>query len=92
MAPAQRTDLRAWPTAEPLTQGHASAGPPDALLLHPGSVEDPIDCHQVNTAGSQRVLETARQQGGAHVVLASSAAVHCEGDDQPSREDRPVAR
>lgn len=62
-----------------------------ARISVPGSVEDPIDCHQVNTAGTLRVLEAARQQGGAHVVLASSAAVYGEGDDQPSREDRPVA-
>lgn len=62
-----------------------------ARISVPGSVEDPVDCHQVNTTGTLRVLEAARQQGGVHVVLASSAAVYGTGDDQPSREVQPVA-
>ena len=42
----------------------------------PRSLEDPVATHDVNATGTLRVLEAARQAGGAHVVVASSSSVY----------------
>lgn len=53
------------------------------------SVEDPQLCHEVNTTGTVRVLEACRRAGGAHAVVASSAAVYGEDPVLPKRETLP---
>jgi UDP-glucose 4-epimerase len=53
------------------------------------SVEQPALCHEVNTTGTVRVLEACRRAGGAHFVLASSAAVYGADPTLPKHETMP---
>src|SRR5580658_6747704 len=53
----------------------------------PRSLEDPFATHDVNATGTLRVLEAARQAGGAHVVVASSSSVYGANRTLPARED-----
>jgi len=59
-----------------------------ALISVPGSIEDPVECYEINVAGTLSVLEAARQAGVRRVVLASSAAVYGESSN-PVSEDAP---
>jgi UDP-glucose 4-epimerase len=47
-----------------------------ALASVPGSVEDPLGCHQVNATGTLLLLEACRRHGVRQVVGASSSAVY----------------
>jgi UDP-glucose 4-epimerase len=53
------------------------------------SVERPELCHEVNTTGTVRVLEACRRASGAHVVVASTAAVYGADPTLPKRETLP---
>jgi UDP-glucose 4-epimerase len=53
------------------------------------SVERPQLCHEVNTTGTVRVLEACRRASGAHVVVASTAAVYGADPTLPKRETLP---
>jgi len=53
----------------------------------PRSLEDPMATHEVNATGTLRVLEAARQAGGAHVIVASSSSVYGANRSLPAGED-----
>lgn len=57
-----------------------------ALGSVPRSVLDPIATHEANATGTLRVLEAARRQGNAHVVLASSSSVYGANPTLPKAE------
>lgn len=52
----------------------------------PRSVDDPIVSHEANATGTLRVLEAAREMGGAQVVLASSSSVYGANTAMPKTE------
>jgi UDP-glucose 4-epimerase len=47
-----------------------------AFVSVPKSVEDPLECTEINVIGTLNVLEAARQAGAEKIILASSAAVY----------------
>jgi len=53
----------------------------------PRSLEDPFTTHEVNATGTLRVLEAARQAGGAQVLVASSSSVYGANRTLPAGED-----
>lgn len=57
-----------------------------ALGSVPRSIADPITSHEVNASGTLAVLEEARRQNGAHVVLASSSSVYGSIPTLPKHE------
>lgn len=58
-----------------------------ALGSVPRSVADPMASHQANATGTLRVLEAARAQNNAHVVLASSSSVYGANPTLPKSEE-----
>ncbi len=52
----------------------------------PRSVADPVATHEANVTGTVRVLEAARQNGGCHVVVASSSSVYGANPALPKSE------
>ena len=58
-----------------------------AFVSVPQSMEDPLPCFEINQHGTEILLESARKAGVSRVVLASSAAVYGESQDQPLGED-----
>jgi len=65
-----------------------------ALASVPKSVDDPVRNHRVNVDGTLRLLLAARDAGVKRFVLASSAAVYGDGDENPKHEGlepRPVS-
>jgi nucleoside-diphosphate-sugar epimerase len=50
------------------------------------TVEDPIGSAEVNEAGTLNVLEAARRNGAARVVLASSSAIYGDDPQLPKAE------
>lgn len=55
------------------------------------SVEDPIRCHSVNTAGTAMVLEAARQSNQRpQAIVASSASVYGHGLGRIQSESHPT--
>jgi UDP-glucose 4-epimerase len=59
-----------------------------ALASVPESLDRPGDYHDVNVTGTLRVLEAARVTG-AHVIVASSAAVYGQSPPLPAAETLP---
>ncbi|MDT0202631.1 NAD-dependent epimerase/dehydratase family protein [Nocardioides sp. AE5] len=57
-----------------------------ALGSVPRSVSNPVASHEANATGTLRVLETARANGNAHVVLASSSSVYGANPTMPKAE------
>lgn len=53
----------------------------------PRSIADPVTSHEANATGTLRVLEFARTQNNAHVVLASSSSVYGANPTLPKSED-----
>lgn len=53
----------------------------------PRSIKDPVRSHEANATGTLRVLEAARANGGAHVILASSSSVYGANPTLPKSED-----
>lgn len=60
-----------------------------AVASVPRSMEEPGFCHKVNVTGAANVLEAARLEGVARVVLSSSAAVYGDSDNFPLTEQEP---
>jgi len=58
-----------------------------AVVSVPQTVEDPVGSASVNTSGTLTILDVARTQGVARVVLASSCAVYGDDPAQPKYED-----
>jgi UDP-glucose 4-epimerase len=58
------------------------------LVSVPESLESPVASNDVNVGGTVQVLEAARRRD-ARAVLASSAAIYGDADDQPITEDTP---
>ncbi|MFW9968136.1 MAG: GDP-mannose 4,6-dehydratase [Candidatus Thorarchaeota archaeon] len=54
------------------------------------SVEEPLLIHRINTTGTLKVLELARQYQIRRVVFSSSAAVYGMPNQMPVTEDTPV--
>ena len=61
-----------------------------AFVSVPQSMQDPLTCFDVNQRGTEALLEIARHQGVARVVLASSAAVYGDSDALPLDEQTPL--
>jgi UDP-glucose 4-epimerase len=61
-----------------------------AMVSVPRSVQEPLTCAAINTTGTERVLEAARDAGVQRVMFASSAAVYGDEPRLPSREDDPI--
>jgi nucleoside-diphosphate-sugar epimerase len=61
-----------------------------AFVSNPQSMLEPKICYDVNIAGTENILEEARQAGVKRVVLASSAAVYGESEAMPLVEDTPL--
>jgi UDP-N-acetylglucosamine/UDP-N-acetylgalactosamine 4-epimerase len=59
-----------------------------ALGSVPGSIADPLGCHQSNVTGFINVLEAARKQDVKRLVYASSSAVYGEEPGLPKTEDK----
>ena len=57
----------------------------------PESVNDPLNSHLVNVAGTVQVLEAARRAGNPHVVLASSSSVYGDDPTEAKHERIPTA-
>ncbi|KAA9395869.1 NAD-dependent epimerase/dehydratase family protein [Haloarcula sp. CBA1130] len=60
-----------------------------AMVSVPESIEQPVNCHEVNGSATVTVFDCARQQD-ARVVLASSAAVYGNPDTVPIKEAEPT--
>lgn len=54
------------------------------------SIEDPISYQEVNVAGTQNMLEVAREKGIKHFVYASSSSVYGKNPEVPWKEDDTV--
>lgn len=61
-----------------------------AYVSAPGSVKEPLACHEVNSTGTLRVLEACQRNGVRRIVLASSAAVYGDSETVPKIEDQPI--
>ena len=61
-----------------------------AVASVPASVVDPLATHEVNATGTLLVCEAARP-AGAHVLVASSAAVYGDDARLPTTESQPPA-
>lgn len=57
-----------------------------ALGSVPRSVKDPVSTHAVNATGTLNVLQAARDNSNAHVVLASSSSVYGANRQLPKVE------
>lgn len=65
-----------------------------AFVSVPASMEDPSECFGVNCTGALTLLDAARAAGVRRVVLASSAAVYGDSNEQPLTESsrtRPLS-
>ncbi len=51
-----------------------------AYISAPASLEEPLDCYEINVQGSIHVLHAAQKAAVQRVVLASSAAVYGEAE------------
>jgi UDP-glucose 4-epimerase len=60
-----------------------------AMVSVPESIEQPVDCHELNGSATVNVFDCARRQD-ARVVFASSAAVYGNPDAVPIKEDAPT--
>jgi UDP-glucose 4-epimerase len=60
-----------------------------AMVSVPESVVDPRKCADVNVAGTQNVLDAARESNARRVIFAASAAAYGGNPQLPCREDQP---
>ena len=56
----------------------------------PRSIAEPMAAHEVNATGTAMVLEAARREGGAQVIVASSSSVYGANDTLPKHEGLPT--
>ena len=61
-----------------------------AFVSVPQSMQDPLNCFDINQRGTEILLEAARKAGVGRVVLASSAAVYGDLDVVPLDENVPL--
>jgi nucleoside-diphosphate-sugar epimerase len=61
-----------------------------AFISVPQSMQEPEECFAVNVAGTNYLLEAARQAGVRKVVLSSSTAVYGDPDKFPTDETTPL--
>jgi UDP-glucose 4-epimerase len=61
-----------------------------AFVSVPQSLHEPLECFDVNIAGTARLLDAARRAGVRRAVVASSAAVYGEPDALPLVEETPL--
>lgn len=61
-----------------------------ALASVPLSVENPLQCNEVNVTGTLKVLDAARRTGVKKVVMASSSAVYGDNYNLPLSEKEPL--
>src|SRR5207244_4493815 len=59
-----------------------------ALGSVPGSVVDPLGCHQSNVTGFLNMLVAAREAKVSRFVYASSCAVYGDAPEQPKTEEQ----
>lgn len=57
-----------------------------AMCSVPGSIDDPLGAHAINTTGTVHLLLSARDAGVKTFVYASSSAVYGDSPGQPKRE------
>lgn len=57
-----------------------------AEIFVPRTIEDPVESAEINTIGTLKVLEAARQKGVRRVVYSSSCAVYGNPDNLPITE------
>lgn len=60
-----------------------------AMVSVQKSVEDPLECHEVNVRGTLNVLECARHRGVRQVVFASTCAIYGDSEVLPKHEELP---
>ena len=60
-----------------------------AMISVPESVAKPVECAELNTEGTRRVLAAAVAAGARKVVLASSAAIYGDNPIVPKLESMP---
>ena len=56
----------------------------------PRSIVEPMAAHEINATGTAMVLEAAREQDGAHVIVASSSSVYGRTEVLPKHESLPA--
>lgn len=56
----------------------------------PRSIAEPMAAHEVNATGTAMVLEAARRNDGAHVIVASSSSVYGATEVLPKSESLPT--
>jgi UDP-glucose 4-epimerase len=61
-----------------------------AFVSVPQSMEEPLDCFDVNISGTSLLFDAARKAGVSRAVVASSAAVYGESDALPLVEETPL--
>jgi UDP-glucose 4-epimerase len=61
-----------------------------AFVSVPQSMSDPDTCFAVNVSGTVALLEAARREGVARVVLSSSTAVYGDTEAFPTGENTPL--
>lgn len=87
----KRGDVRDIPTLWSLLQGVDVVYHLAALVSVPASILYPRDYNDVNVGGTVALLEACRDVGVGRVVLASSATIYGEQDEQPVAESaQPV--
>src|SRR5215472_14183021 len=58
-----------------------------AMVSVPESMHKPIDCNEINVAGTLVVLEEAARAGVKKLIFSSSAAVYGDNPSVPKREE-----
>ena len=61
-----------------------------AFVSVPESMEKPLECLDINVAGTSILFEAARKVGVKRVVVASSAAVYGDSEAYPLSEETPL--
>lgn len=61
-----------------------------AFVSVPQSMQEPLNCFDVNVTGTASLLQAARKHGVKRVVFASSAAVYGDSDAYPLSEETPL--
>lgn len=80
-------DIRHRATVEAAVDGCDVIFHQAAVVSVPQTVDDPVGSSSVNTSGTLTILDVARTQGVARVVLASSCAVYGDDPTQSKHED-----
>jgi len=61
-----------------------------AFVSVPQSMDEPLECFDVNVAGTSLLFDVARKAGVRRAVVASSAAVYGESEAFPLLEETPL--